>query len=144
MLLAAAFAPRHGLAVSAACAASYGLFGCTTAGYSSAYLEVAPQCTGQCFALGNAIATLPGILVPLIVEALRAHLGNLAGFRVAFALFGFGAGLPALLVLMCCFRAEPAHLRRGGVAPSTRAAADTAGCDDAGQVRPLSAPPGES
>ena len=65
----------------------------------------------QVFAVSNCISTLPGVLAPLVVEALvDSPLGSVSGFRVAFALIGFGCGLPALLFFVCCFEAEPMAL----------------------------------
>ena len=123
-LLGAAYAPHHGISVALLTAASYGLFGACTAGYSAAYLEVAPTASGQAFALSNTIATLPGIAAPLIVEACTNLLGPVDGFRAAFALFGFGAGLPALAAFLCLFRAEPVDLRSGVRAELRDAEAD--------------------
>ena len=49
------------------------------------------------YSISNAASTLAGILCPLIVQVLISSLGKTAGWQAAFALFGVGVGVPAVL-----------------------------------------------
>ena len=90
---------------------------------AAAYLEVvAQEHVGQVFATSNCIGTVPGILCPLLVELITRRYGGAAGYRIAFAIFGFGVGVPALALFLTLFRAEPVRLRLKGESAAAAAA----------------------
>ena len=106
-LLAASFCSFEGPSVVAFTCLSMGMLACRTAGGLAGFLEVCPHHAGQAYAVSNTVATLPGVFAPLLAQVLTTQLGDVAGFRVAFAIYGFGASIPALLLFVSCFSSEP-------------------------------------
>ena len=106
-LLSASFCSFEGPSVIAFTCLSMGMLACRTAGGLAGFLEVCPHHAGQAYAVSNTVATLPGIFAPLLAQTLTLQMGDVAGFRVAFAIYGFGASIPALILFVGCFSSEP-------------------------------------
>ena len=78
------------------------LLACWQAGWQSLYLDAFGEHSGQAYAYSNTIATLAGIAAPVIASNFVRVLGQTAGYRATFAIFGPAVGLPAV-GLFCRF-----------------------------------------
>ena len=53
------------------------------------------------------IATVPGMIAPLVVELFCSELGTSDGFRAAFGLMGLGVSVPAVALFVCRYTGQP-------------------------------------
>lgn len=93
-------------------ACAVGLVGMTSAGYNANVLDISPAYTGLIFSMSNTIATIPGIVSPLITEAILHPDGNSASpapataWRTVFYLTA-GLNVVAAVFYLIFARAHP-------------------------------------
>ena len=90
--------------------AGYAIFALTASGFSPVFLECCPRFSGQLYSISNTWSTVAGVACPLTVDALVSALGESAGWRASFTLFGLGIGIPA----SCAFCQVGEGRERGG------------------------------
>jgi MFS family permease len=90
-----------------------GLSGFCSAGYAPNHLDIAPQYAGLLMGVGNTVASLPGVVAPLLVGALVAPPHNDAEhWRIAFSIAAAVALFGCAVFLRC---------GRGDMLPELRA-----------------------
>ena len=109
LLAAASWASAPSFAVALVVAA-YGIGGAAQAGWQALYLDAYGEVSGQAYSYSNTLATLAGIIAPLIASSLVSRLGEVNGYRATFFIFGPAVGLPALVFFCRVASADRARL----------------------------------
>lgn len=78
--------------------AANGALGLAQPGWQSLYLDAFGELSGTAYSYSNTLATLAGIAAPVIASTFVRRLGETAGYRATFLVFGPLFGLPAVAV----------------------------------------------
>lgn len=95
--------------------AANGMLGAGQSGWQSLYLDAFGAFSGQAYSYSNTIATVAGIVAPVIASTMVERLGDVSGFRVTFAVFGPLCGLPAVGLFCRVASAERVLMRPAAV-----------------------------
>ncbi len=112
LLLAAGCASEATLAVALVIGAT-GALGLAQPGWQSLYLDAFGELSGTAYSYSNTLATLAGIAAPVIASSFVGRLGEAAGYRATFAVFGPVVGLPAVVLFCWVASATRVRLSRG-------------------------------
>lgn len=105
-ILAAGYA-KSAPVVVALLTAAVGFSGAGCAGYGSNHLDIAPHLAGLLLGISNTLATIPGIVAPIIVgDLVAAPHDDAAHWQIAFAIAA-GVAVTGFVVFAAFGRADP-------------------------------------